>query len=246
MEKAGQGDGEAMHLSRRTRRGGLLAAIGAAGVAALVAGWSSGEPALSPAEIVALRFAADAEAAPILLADLARADDPQEEILSGLVFDPSPLARPAAQDRLVSHPIPDEAVAYAPAAVGARSAAAAAEFPEHTASVTPATEKRAAQAPRAKSRITTLFNDSQIASIKDRLRLTRDQERYWPAVESALRYIAWRHARPGTKPAALDPDDVERLKSAAVPLIMNLREDQKQEVRTLAHVMGLEQIAAQL
>jgi len=85
-----------MHLSRRTRRGGLLAAIGAAGVAALVAGWSSGEPALSPAEIVALRFAADAEAAPILLADLARADDPQEEILSGLVFDPSPLARPAA------------------------------------------------------------------------------------------------------------------------------------------------------
>src|SRR6266540_669819 len=177
MEKAGQGDGETIHWSRRTRGGGLLAAIGAAGAAALVAGWSanSGEPALSPAEVVALRFAADAEAAPILLADLARADDPQEEILSGLVFDPSPLARPAAQDRLVSHPIPDAALAYA--AAPARSAPAA-EPAEHTASVTPAPEKRAAQAPRAKSRITTLFNDSQIASIKERLRLTRDQERF--------------------------------------------------------------------
>ena len=50
---------------------------------------------------------------------------------------------------------------------------------------------------------------------------------------------------PGATPPALDPDDVERVKSAAMPLIMSLREDQKREVRMLAHVMGLEKIAAQ-
>ena len=66
-------------------------------------------------------------------------------------------------------------------------------------------------------------------------------------MESALRYIGWRHSRerPGATPPALDPDDVERVKSAAMPLIMSLREDQKREVRMLAHVMGLEKIAAQ-
>ena len=66
-------------------------------------------------------------------------------------------------------------------------------------------------------------------------------------MESALRYIGWRHSRERTAATlpTLAPDDVERLKQAAVPLIMSLREDQKREVRTLAHVMGLEQIAAQ-
>ena len=56
------------------------------------------------------------------------------------------------------------------------------------------------------------------------------------------------HSAPSRTAATLPtlaPDDVERLKQAAVPLIMSLREDQKREVRTLAHVMGLEQIAAQ-
>ncbi len=101
--------------------------------------------------------------------------------------------------------------------------------------------------PRAKNQPVTLFNDAQIASIKERLRLTRDQEQYWPKVESALRYIGWRHSRERTvaRVPTLDPDDVERLKVAAVPLIMSLREDQKREVRMLAHVMGLEKIAAQ-
>ncbi len=39
-----------------------------------------------------------------------------------------------------------------------------------------------------------LFNDAQLASIKARLRLTRDQESLWPKVEDALRAISWKLA----------------------------------------------------
>ena len=40
-----------------------------------------------------------------------------------------------------------------------------------------------------------MLNDAQIASIKARLHLTPDQERMWPAVEAALRNIAYAKAR---------------------------------------------------
>jgi hypothetical protein len=98
-----------------------------------------------------------------------------------------------------------------------------------------------------------LFNDAQLASIKLRLRLTQQQEHYWPQVEKALRAISYRAAqqndprRPvrGAPAAAIDPNspEVQQLKSAAFPLIMSLREDQKQEVRQLAHTMGLSKVA---
>jgi hypothetical protein len=45
--------------------------------------------------------------------------------------------------------------------------------------------------------------------------------------------------------AAVDPEAVEGLKSAAVPLIMSFSSEQKEEVRSLAHVMGLDQLASQ-
>jgi hypothetical protein len=38
---------------------------------------------------------------------------------------------------------------------------------------------------------------------------------------------------------------VQGLKSAAVPLIMSFNSEQKEEVRNLAHVMGLDQLASQ-
>ena len=38
---------------------------------------------------------------------------------------------------------------------------------------------------------------------------------------------------------------VQRLKSAAFPLLMSLSEDQKQEVRTMVRLMGLENLASQ-
>jgi hypothetical protein len=99
-----------------------------------------------------------------------------------------------------------------------------------------------------------VLNDAQIANIKRRLRLTPDQESLWPAVEVALRNISYtkkgqemKVASTHTNPMAyVDPNsaDVQRLKYAALPLIMRLNEDQKQEVRSMAHVMGLDGVAS--
>jgi Arc/MetJ family transcription regulator len=99
-----------------------------------------------------------------------------------------------------------------------------------------------------------LLSDMQIASIKQRLRLSSDQEYYWLAVERALRAVArkihaTRKAEPNVAGAPpIDPDaaEVQQLKSAAMPLLFQLREDQKEEVRTLARMIGLEKVAAQI
>ena len=99
-----------------------------------------------------------------------------------------------------------------------------------------------------------LLSDMQIASIKQRLRLSSDQEYYWPAVERALRAVArkihaTRKADPNVAGAPpIDPDaaEVQQLKSAAMPLLFQLREDQKEEVRKLARMIGLEKVAAQI
>ena len=96
-----------------------------------------------------------------------------------------------------------------------------------------------------------LLSDAQIATIKERLRLSPEQESYWPAVETALRAVArkihaTRQAAPHATSAPIDPDsaEVQQLKSAAMPLLFQLREDQKREVRTLARLIGLEKVAS--
>ena len=95
-----------------------------------------------------------------------------------------------------------------------------------------------------------LLSDVQIAGIKERLQLSSSQESYWPAVETALRAIARKiHATRKADPSALiDPDaeEVQQLKSAAMPLLFQLREDQKREVRTLARIIGLEKVASMI
>jgi len=96
-----------------------------------------------------------------------------------------------------------------------------------------------------------LLSDGQIAGIKDRLKLSSAQEYYWPAVENALRAVArklqaQKLSNPNAGPAQIDPDseEVQQLKSAAMPLLFQLREDQKDEVRKLARIIGLEKVAA--
>jgi hypothetical protein len=97
-----------------------------------------------------------------------------------------------------------------------------------------------------------LLSDAQIAGIKDRLKLSPSQEYYWPAIENALRAVARkihtaRQVDPGSQAAAqIDPEaaEVQQLKSAAMPLLFQLREDQKREVRSLARLIGLEKVAA--
>ena len=95
-----------------------------------------------------------------------------------------------------------------------------------------------------------LLSDGQIAGIKDRLKLSASQESYWPPVENALRAVArkihaGRQANPNAPGVPIDPDsaEVQQLKSAAMPLLFQLREDQKSEVRSLARVIGLEKVA---
>jgi hypothetical protein len=100
----------------------------------------------------------------------------------------------------------------------------------------------------------TLLSDAQIAGIRDRLKLSSSQEYYWPSVESALRNVvrkisANKLSNPNAPPSAqIDPncDEVQQLKSAAMPLLFQLRDDQKEEVRKLARLIGLEKVAQQI
>jgi hypothetical protein len=98
-----------------------------------------------------------------------------------------------------------------------------------------------------------LLSDVQIAGIKERLKLSAAQESYWPPVESALRAVvrkihAGRQANPNAGGVPIDPEavEVQQLKSAAMPLLFQLREDQKSEVRSLARIIGLEKVASMI
>jgi hypothetical protein len=123
--------------------------------------------------------------------------------------------------------------------------------PVAAAPVEPQKPKLAARPAQQKSYA--LLSDAQIAGIKERLKLSAAQESYWPAVETALRAVArkihaTRQADPGATGAPIDPDaaEVQQLKSAAMPLLFQLREEQKREVRALARIIGLEKVAAQI
>jgi hypothetical protein len=94
----------------------------------------------------------------------------------------------------------------------------------------------------------------QIEGIRDRLKLSSSQEYYWPSVATALRNVARkiqanRLSNPNAPPGSqIDPncDEVQQLKSAAMPLLFQLRDDQKEEVRKLARLIGLEKVAQQI
>ncbi|MEA2895290.1 MAG: hypothetical protein QOJ84_905, partial [Bradyrhizobium sp.] len=114
-------------------------------------------------------------------------------------------------------------------------------------------EKPKAAAKPAVQKSYALLSDIQIAGIKERLKLSAAQEQHWPAVESALRAVARkihasRQANPNATGAPIDPDsaEVSQLKSVAMPLLVQLREDQKREVRMLARIIGLEAVASQI
>ena len=98
-----------------------------------------------------------------------------------------------------------------------------------------------------------VLNDSQIASIKKRLSLTPDQERYWPAVEAELRKMEYKKdqqgkSTQGTRMAAVDMTkvDVEGLKSAGFPLVMSFNDEQRRELKSLAHLLGLDNVMSGL
>jgi hypothetical protein len=122
--------------------------------------------------------------------------------------------------------------------------------PAAGAPATPAKPRAAAAKPQPQKSYA-LLSDVQIAGIKERLKLSSSQEYYWPAVENALHAVARklqaaRLSNPNAGPSQIDPDseEVQQLKSAAMPLLFQLREDQKDEVRKLARIIGLEKVAA--
>ena len=191
-----------------------------------------------------------------------QADDEQFALLNLEPMVP-PVAHPPASQAVAQTPAPQAQVQLASAEMPAMPAVSRVAEPTRstkTLAVTPPiVSPRVNRAPAAPRRAVMnrpgfMLDDAQIASIKQRLHLTPEQEQMWPAVEAALRSIAYSHAQQArrrgvsseTMPVAdIDPQSVEGLKSAAVPLIMSFDEEQKQEVRNLAHVMGLDQLASE-
>jgi len=261
---------------RKTRkRGRMVPVLIVGGIGYLIGGWQtaalrSTDP--SAAQSVALRFPQDWNAAS--LAMKSSAPPPATTKVNAAnaatnaqlaLFSPQPMV-PQAIPSAVSPAAADDAsqTAAQPAAqtaaleIASPLPAPAAREPARPPSAAPqlSEAKPATVAARHRAdRPGYLLDDAQIASIKRRLNMTPDQERMWPAVEVALRNIAYakpredhrRGAAPAVQTAAVDPDsaEVQGLKSAAVPLIMSFNAEQKEEVRNLAHVMGLDQLATQ-
>ena len=222
----------------------------AAGFGYLIGAWSAqalrSPPSPSAAQTVALRFPQDLNIAEPQAQQPARASQNAIGSMELALFQPQPMMpHPGLTPAALSG---NEAVQPAPppAPVAAPVPVAAAPAPAKYALAGVA--KPHPPAAHLASRPGYLLDDAQIASIKRRLHLTPDQEQMWPAVEGALRQIAFAKAHdPRRRGGSLDPNssEVQDLKSAAIPLLMSFSSEQKDEVRNLAHVMGLDQLASQ-
>jgi len=245
-----------MRRGRGLKRGRVAAILLAGTVGYLAGNWHavslrSGDasPTLSPAQNVALRF-------PMVQADAATDSAPEPTsatspanatgAASAMVLDGAQFALLSPQPLAGSLPTRPEPQAVLPAVA----------TPQPRATVQRRNEVRAPaeSAVRRANRPGFMLNDAQIASIRERLHLTPDQDRMWPSVEAALRTIAYAKAHDANRRgaatvavASLDPDsaEVQDLKSAAIPLLMSFNDEQKNEVRSLAHVMGLDRLAAE-
>lgn len=271
--------------SRRAGKQALacLAVVAVGGVAGFVAGFGAdpvdGTSGLSPAEIVAMRF----QGGPVadVRDDEAPAGEPSGFVLASvgsqefasLIFNPNPVyapsqaapagaAGPAATTRVLpTRPavpppadlsLPPQLANVEPGLPAEALAYAADDPPPRAAPVAPPPVKKS---PHPASASNAVLNSAQIASIRQRLKLTSYQAPLWPPVESALRDISYEGGRDAAHKAVgvvahggtIDPNSapVQRLKSAAFPLLMSLSEDQKQEVRTMVRLMGLENLASQ-
>jgi hypothetical protein len=97
-----------------------------------------------------------------------------------------------------------------------------------------------------------LLNEAQLVSLRERLRLTAEQAQYWPAVETALRafvrsqYEANRIRPNGTPTIDQGSPELQDLYAAAVPFFATLDDRQKQQIRLLAGMIGLEGVISQL
>jgi hypothetical protein len=253
-----------MRRKKTFKRGRIVAVLVAGGLGYVIGGWQS--PALtginlSAAQSVALRFPEDwNDASPAIASAVPPAEGGSSASTMGnaqfALLNPEPMMTTVREQ--AAQPASAQMAALEEAKPALASAPEAhTQPPTPVVAAAPVRPVKAATvaAHRSINRPGYLLDDAQIASIKQRLRLTPDQEAMWPAVEAALRNIAYAKTpearRLGnttvTQAASIDPNsaEVQGLKSAAVPLIMSFNYEQKEEVRNLAHVMGLDRLAAQ-
>ncbi len=254
--------GQSQRSSNRVWLG--LAILAAAGIVNARAAFGTAPSTTVMAEmpasdVVSLRFpadwteVADSEPAPRTLA-YASAD-------SSFLFSPRPTYALADARSVPENLSPASAsVASAPpaaeqlprpklAAQAAAPAPAAAPAQPKMVLASASTKPVVAAAPKPARKSNAVLNESQLASIKKRLNLTPDQERYWPAVEAELRKMEYtktadNKSTQGTRMASIDTSkmDVQGLKSAGFPLVMSFSDDQRRELKSLAHLLGLESV----
>ncbi len=256
---------------------GCVGVLGIIGVAGIVTGMNArGTQGASesvafigatPAEMVASRFPLVEQTQAVLVdnSPIIGPDD-QQTLFSPFPFYPATGVASTASVVNVASAEPAPAPQQKPQSTySVASVSPETQAPYKLASVTPEpvkaqmakaevkTEAKAGVKVARRAKPNSVLNEAQIASMKRRLNLTPDQEPLWPAVESALRNIAYAKggtASPVRTPqgamAYIDPDsnEVAQLKYAALPLIMRLDDDQRREVRSMAHVMGLEGVAS--
>jgi hypothetical protein len=202
---------------------------------------------LSAAQTVALRFPNDSDGNP------AASIAPPVEANAGTIgelalFSPEPMGPAVAMDSDMPPVMAEPAMiqSAAPAVVDAPNSMPTSPAPRSLEKVaSPAAAKPVPRVTRARFAL----DDADIARIKEHLHLTPDQQRMWPPVEAALRNLAYRRAREARRRggavqlADADSTEVQGLKSAAIPLLMSFNDEQKDEVRSLAHGMGLDRLA---
>ena len=182
----------------------------------------SSAPQLAPARSAPAASSASVSSA----TDLSTPDSSIANSSSAEVSRPRPSSvrsGPPPQLVTASLELPTEALAYAD------------DPPARADSPSPVPAKRAVQAPHPAaspgpaSPSNAVLNNAQLVSIRERLKLTSYQSQLWPPVESALRDITWQghskaasNAASGGHGGSIDPNSpsVQRLKSAAFPLIM--------------------------
>jgi hypothetical protein len=252
------GGGVIMRRRTASKRGRLLPLLAACAFGYLTGAWhvatlrEAGHS--SAADVVAQRFPQEWKQPPAVTLATVRNTRTDPDL-----FSPAPMVRQAQSQSSTEQPV-EKSATLAPERGMVQTASLEAVVPPaaNAGDLLPrapasAAAKPTAARPPAAGRAGYILDDAQIASIKTRLHLTPDQERMWPAVEAALRNMAYRRTHQAAargvarnvQAAAVDPEAVEGLKSAAVPLIMSFSSEQKEEVRSLAHVMGLDQLASQ-
>jgi hypothetical protein len=261
----------------RTTRGvvACIAVLGVAGVGGLAAGLTAraglttlaalapGAPGMSstvaatiadmaPSDIVNLRFPADWTEA-VAAVDATTPLDPQPRTLaftSALAFASADGGVPLFSSRPL-YPIPETNSPPPPVVEVPVKPVGQPKVEQPKMALASVSSKPAVVAPNKPAvRSSAVLNDSQIASIKKRLALTPDQERYWPAVEAELRKMEYKKDKSGqgTRTAQVDLSkvNVEGLKSAGFPLVMSFSDDQRRELKSLAHLLGLEGVMSSL